>query len=111
MNSQQPDLEDAIVSTNAEPLAAVNVGILDKDGFIQQVITLEELVLVGDNQTLNLHNYATLGDVQYEFTISDAEYLCAKVAYLRERQARKAIIYRQTLEKDCHTFNTFNSIQ
>jgi hypothetical protein len=57
MDSQQPDLQDAILSANSEPLAAINVGILDKDGFIRQVITLEELVLVGDSQTLNLHNY------------------------------------------------------
>ena len=41
--SKQLDFEDAILSTNAEPLAAINVGILDKDGFTQQVITLEEL--------------------------------------------------------------------
>jgi hypothetical protein len=89
MDSQHPDLEDAILSTNAEPLAAVNVGILDKDGFIQEVITLEELMLVGDDQTLNLHNYANLGDVEYELTISDADYLCAKVAYLREERKRQ----------------------
>ena len=87
--NQQPDLEDAILSTDAEPLAAINVGILDRDGFIQKVITFEELVLVGDNQTLNLHNYDNLGDVEYEFTVSDAEYLCAKVAYLREQRKKR----------------------
>jgi hypothetical protein len=81
-----PDLEDAILSTDPEPLAAINVGILNKDGCIQQVITLEELMLVGDNQTLDLHNYANFGEVEYELTISDAEYLCAKVAYLRKQR-------------------------
>ena len=90
MSSRQLDLEDAILSTNAKPLAAINVGILDKDGFVQQVLTLQELVLVGDSQTLNLCNYGNLGDVvEYEFTVSDAEYLCAKVAYLREQRKKQ----------------------
>jgi hypothetical protein len=87
--SPELDFDDSILSTNAEPLAAINVGILDKDGIIRQVITLEELVLVGDSQTLNLHNYGNLGDVEYEFTVSDAEYLRAKVAYLRERREKQ----------------------
>jgi hypothetical protein len=89
MSNQRPDLEDAILSTNAEPLAAINVGILDKDGFIREVITLEELMLAGDSQTLNLQNYANLGEVEYELTISEAEYLCAKVAYLREQRKKQ----------------------
>ena len=82
----EPNLEDANLSTNAEPLAAINVGILDNEGFIQEIITLEELSRIGNSQPLNMHNYATFGDVEYEFTISDADNLCAKVAYLREQQ-------------------------
>lgn len=34
MNNQKPKLEDANLSTNAEPLAAINVGILHKEKFI-----------------------------------------------------------------------------
>jgi hypothetical protein len=82
----KPNLEDANLSTNAEPLAAINVGVLDKEGFIQEIITLEELSRIGNSQPLNMHNYATFGDVEYEFTISDADNLCTKVAYLREQQ-------------------------
>jgi hypothetical protein len=47
MNNQHADLEDAILSTDPEPLKGINVGILNKDGCIRQVITLEELMLVG----------------------------------------------------------------
>ena len=80
------NLEDAILHTNADPLKSINVGVLDNEGFIQEIITLEELARVGNSQPLNMHNYATFGDVEYEFTISDADNLCAKVAYLREQR-------------------------
>jgi hypothetical protein len=82
-------LEDAILSTNAEPLAAINVGILHKDGNIQEVITLEELARVGNSQSLNMHNYENFGDVEYAFTISDADNLRAKVAYLRDQPKKQ----------------------
>jgi hypothetical protein len=82
----KPNLEDANLSTNAEPLAAINVGVLDNEGFIQEIITLEELSRVGSSQPLNMHNYGTFGEVEYELTISDADNLCAKVAYLREQR-------------------------
>ena len=82
----KPNLEDAILSTNADPLKSINVGVLDNEGFIQQIITLEELSRIGNSQPLNMHNYASFGEVEYEFTISDPDNLCAKVAYLREQQ-------------------------
>ena len=80
------NLEATILSTNADPLKAINVGVLDNEGFIQEIITLEELARVGNRQPLNMHNYATFGDVEYEFTISDADNLCAKVGFLRKQQ-------------------------
>jgi hypothetical protein len=87
MNSYlKPNLEATILSTNADPLKPINVGILDKEGFIQEIITLEELSRIGNSQSVNMHNYGTFGEVEYEFTISDADNLCAKVAYLREQQ-------------------------
>ena len=84
--SQELDPEDVILSTNPEPLKAVNIGILNKNGRVFQVITLEELARVGCSQPLNMHNYGRFGEVEYEFTISDADNVSKKVAYWRERQ-------------------------
>ena len=79
------NLEEAILSTNAEPLAAINIGILDKAGNIQEVITFEELARVGNSQSLNMHNWARFGHVECQFTISNEDNLRAKVAYLRDQ--------------------------
>ena len=89
MNSQQLDLEDEILSTNAEPLKAIKVGIINQNGDIGEIITLEELARVGNSQSLNMHNYANFGGVEYQFTISDADKISNKVADLRERQERQ----------------------
>jgi hypothetical protein len=85
-NHLSPHLEDANLSTSAEPLAAINVGVLDNEGFIQEIITLWELARVGNSQPLNMHNYGTFGEVEYQFTICDADNLCAKVGFLRRQQ-------------------------
>jgi hypothetical protein len=89
INSQlKRNLEDAILSTNADPLKEINIGIIEERGRVLEAITLEELARMGNNQLLNMHNYATFGDVEYEFTISDADNLCAKVGFLRKQQKK-----------------------
>jgi len=80
------NLEDEILSTNPEPLKAIKIGIVNKNGSVDHVITLEELARVGSSQPLQMHNYANFGEVEYEFTIPDAGNISGKVAYLREQQ-------------------------
>jgi hypothetical protein len=80
-----PTLEAAVTSTAAAPLSAINVGIINDQGFVVQVITLEELARTGNRQDFHMSNYAQFGEVEYEFTISDADNLSGKVAYLREQ--------------------------
>ena len=87
--SQDYKLEDAILGTNPEPLKAINVGIINKSGDIGEVITLEELARVGNSQSLNMHNYANFGEIEHEFTISNADNLSNKVAYLREQRKKQ----------------------
>jgi hypothetical protein len=90
MNSSRKFVpEDAILSADAEPLKAINVGILNREGFVDQIITLEELVRVGCSQPLQMHNYGNFGEVEYEFTIFNADSVSKQVAYWRERQQNK----------------------
>ena len=83
------DLEDVVLSNNAKPLSSINVGVINGDGIVQEVITLEELARVGCSQPIQMHNYANFGEVEYEFTVSDNFNLCDKVAYWREQQNSK----------------------
>jgi hypothetical protein len=88
------NLEDAILNNKTQALKAINVGILNKQGFVDQVITLEELARVGNSQTLNMHNYGNFGEVECEFTIWDEDNISSKVAHLRAqtREQRKGNI-------------------
>jgi hypothetical protein len=83
---QSRNLEDSILNTNPQSLSALNVGILNKEGFVDQVITLEELARVGNSQSLNMHNFGCLGEVECEFTIFDEDNIANKVAYLRTQR-------------------------
>ena len=87
MNSHQSRiLKMKIRNTNPQPLKAIKVGILNKKGFVDQMITLEELSRVGNSQSLNMRNYGHFGEVEYEFTISDADNTASKVAHLRAQR-------------------------
>jgi hypothetical protein len=84
------DLEDQITNTSIKQPCAVNVGIIDNQGAVKGVITLEELVRVGDSQEIYLRNYGLFGgEIEFELTVWDAEYLINKVAYLRNQQKIK----------------------
>jgi hypothetical protein len=83
---QSRNLEDDILHTNPQPLKAINIGILNENGFVDQVITLEELARVGNSQSLNMHNYRNFGGVECEFTISDEDNIASKVAHLRAQR-------------------------
>jgi hypothetical protein len=54
MIDNDPDAN--ITNTNAEPLAAIKVGVLDNEGFVKAVITMEEFVRTADSQELYFHN-------------------------------------------------------
>jgi hypothetical protein len=82
----QSNQEEMIIGTNSEPLKAINVGIVDADGFIQEVVTLEELAMVGSSRELHMSNYGRFGEVEYAFTMLDTDNLSSKIAYLKERR-------------------------
>ena len=88
MNSTfNPTLEDAILTTNADQLRSIKVGIINESGFVLEVITLEELARYGCNQELFMHNYAQTGEVECEFTVcAKADKLLTKIAYFRQQQ-------------------------
>lgn len=83
-------LEDQITNTSIEPLSAIKVGIIDeKVGTILDIITLEEFVRTACSQEIWIHNIADFGEVEYELTVSNADNLINKVAYLRNQQKSK----------------------
>lgn len=83
------DFEDAVLSTDAKPLSSINVGVINGDGIVQEVITLEELARVGLSQPIQMRNYGNFGEIEYELTVPDNRKLCDKVAHWREQEKNK----------------------
>jgi hypothetical protein len=79
------DLEQKALNTSAEPLSKINVGIMDDNGNIEQVITLEELVRIGGPQDIWMYNSAPCDEVACEFIVSKANNVGERVAHWRQQ--------------------------
>jgi hypothetical protein len=75
-------LECEITNTNAEPLAAIKVGIIDNEGFVRAVITMEEQIA----KNSSIHNCGGFGEVDYDLTISNTGKLLDRIAHWKREQ-------------------------
>ena len=75
-----------------EALSAINVGVVNDEGLLEAVITLEEFVRVAKSQHIYMHTNAPRGEIDFDLTTSNTDNIIAKVADWREQQQEKVKI-------------------
>ena len=75
-----------MTNTPTEALAAINVGVINDDGSLEAVITLEEFVRVARSQHIYMHTNAPCGEIDFDLTTSNTDNIVAKVADWRKQQ-------------------------
>ena len=75
-----------MTNTPTEALAAINVGVINDEGSLEVVITLEEFVRVARSQHIYMHTNAPRGEIDFDLTTSNTDNIVAKVADWRKQQ-------------------------
>ena len=75
-----------------EALSAINVGVVNDEGLLEAVITLEEFLRVAKSQHIYMHTNAPRGEIDFDLTTSNTDNIIAKVADWREQQQEKVKI-------------------
>ena len=75
-----------MTNTPIEALSAINVGIINDEGSLEAVITLEEFVRVAKSQHIYMHTNAPRGEIDFDLTTSNTDNIIAKVADWRKQQ-------------------------
>ena len=75
-----------MTNTPTEALAAINVGVINDEGSLEAVITLEEFVRVARSQHIYMHTNAPRGEIDFDLTTSNTDNIIAKVADWRKQQ-------------------------
>ena len=75
-----------MTNTPIEALSAINVGVVNDQGLLEAVITLEEFVRVAKSQHIYMHTNAPRGEIDFDLTTSNTDNIIAKVADWRKEQ-------------------------
>ena len=75
-----------MTNTPIEALSAINVGVINDEGSLEAVITLEEFVRVAKSQHIYMHTNAQRGEIDFDLTTSNTDNIIAKVADWRKQQ-------------------------
>jgi hypothetical protein len=75
-----------MTNTPIEALSAINVGVVNDQGLLEAVITLEEFVRVAKSQHIYMHTNAPRGEIDFDLTTSNTDNIIAKVADWRKQQ-------------------------
>jgi hypothetical protein len=75
-----------MTNTPTEALAAINVSVINDEGSVEAVITLEEFVRVARSQHIYMHTNAPRGEIDFDLTTSNTDNIVAKVADWRKQQ-------------------------
>jgi hypothetical protein len=75
-----------MTNTPIEALSAINVGVVNDQGLLEAVITLEEFVRVAKSQHIYMHTNAPRGEIDFDLTTSNTDNIIAKVADRRKQQ-------------------------
>ena len=75
-----------MTNTPIEALSAINVGVINDEGSLEAVITLEEFVRVARSQHIYMHTNAPRGEIDFDLTTSNTDNIIAKVADRRKQQ-------------------------
>ena len=75
-----------MTNTPIEALSAINVGVINDEGSLEAVITLEEFVRVAKSQHIYMHTNAPRGEIDFDLTTSNTDNIIAKVADWRKQQ-------------------------
>ena len=78
-----------MTNTPIEALSAINVGVINDEGILEAVITLEELVRVAKSQHIYMHTNAPRGEIDFDLSTSNTDNIIAKVADWRKQQQKK----------------------
>jgi hypothetical protein len=77
-----------MTNTPIEALSAINVGVVNDQGLLEAVITLEEFVRVAKSQHIYMHTNAPRGEIDFDLTTSNTDNIIAKVANWRKEQQK-----------------------
>ena len=72
--------------TPIEALSAINVGVINDEGSVEAVITLEEFVRVARSQHIYMHTNAPRGEIDFDLTTSNTDNIITKIADWRKQQ-------------------------
>ena len=75
-----------MTNTPIEALSAINVGVINDEGSLEAIITLEEFVRVAKSQHIYMHTNAPRGEIDFDLTTSNTDNIIAKVADWRKQQ-------------------------
>ena len=62
-----------MTNTPIEALSAINVGVVNDQGLLEAVITLEEFVRVAKSQHIYMHTNAPRGEIDFDLTTSNTD--------------------------------------
>ena len=68
----------------ADALSSINVGVINDEGRLEAVITLEDFLRVAKSQHIFVHTNAPHREIDFDLTISNTDNIIAKVADLRK---------------------------
>ena len=77
-----------MTNTPIEALSAINVSVVNDQGLLEAVVTLEEFVRVAKSQHIYMHTNAPRGEIDFDLTISNTDNIIAKVANWRKEQQK-----------------------
>ena len=77
-----------MTNTPIEALSAINVGVVNDQGLLEAVITLEEFVRVAKSQHIYMHTNAPRGEIDFDLTTSNTDNIVAKVANWRKEHLK-----------------------
>jgi hypothetical protein len=75
-----------MTNTPTEALAAINVSVINDEGSVEAVITLEEFVRVARSQHIYMHTNAPRGEIDFDLTTSNTDNIIDKVQDWRKQQ-------------------------
>jgi hypothetical protein len=75
-----------MTNTPVQALSAINVAVINDEGSLEAVITLEEFVRVAKSQHIYMHTKAPRGVIDFDLITSNTDNLIAKVADWRKQK-------------------------